>query len=93
MAVNGKVFDKEFAMLQQINNQHKLLPQIKKRGEAANSDHYHFTKNGVRGFFFYTLGGTAAYHDVYDTADKLSLAEFRDIFKLVTLFIDKLRED
>ena len=90
MAVNGRVFEKEFAMLEEINNTEKLLPQLKKRGEAANSDHYHFTSKGVRGFFFYTMGGTSAYHDVYDTPGQLSLAKFPQVFRLITMFVDKL---
>ena len=92
MVVNGKVFEKEFALLGKLNTQHQFLPGLKKRGEAANSDHYHFTTKGVRGFFFYTLGGTTAYHDVFDTADQLPLDGFAGAFRLITAFVAALEK-
>ncbi|PTX14583.1 peptidase M28-like protein [Pontibacter mucosus] len=86
MVVNGKVHEQEFELLQRLNGQHQYLPQIKSRGKAANSDHYPFSEAGVPAFFFYTLGGTAAYHNPQDHARQLPLTRFPEVFKLINDF-------
>ncbi|WP_316840887.1 M28 family metallopeptidase [Pedobacter gandavensis] len=83
--VNATILPKEFALLQQINQDKKYLSKINSRGKAANSDHYYFTEKGVPAFFMYTQGGIAAYHDINDQATTLPLTEFEDLFKL---FVD-----
>ena len=88
--VNATEFPKEFAMMNAINDENKLLVKINSRGKAANSDHYFFTEKGVPSFFFYTMGGIKAYHDVFDRAETLPLNEHEDLFKLVVKFNDKL---
>lgn len=88
--VNATEFPKEFALMQQINNEHHLLAAVNARGKAANSDHYFFTEKGVPAFFFYTLGGIKAYHDVFDKGITLPLNEQEDLFKLVVKFNEQL---
>ena len=88
--VNATEFSKEFAIMNAVNDEHKLLAKINPRGKAANSDHYFFTEKGVPAFFFYTLGGIKAYHDVFDKAETLPLNEHEDLFKLIVKFNDKL---
>jgi aminopeptidase YwaD len=88
--VNATEFPKEFAMMQAINKENNLLAAVNARGKAANSDHYFFTEKGVPAFFFYTLGGIKAYHDVFDKAATLPLNEHEDLFKLITKFNEKL---
>jgi aminopeptidase YwaD len=88
--VNATEFPKEFAMMNAVNDENKLLVKINSRGKAANSDHYFFTEKGVPSFFFYTMGGIKAYHDVFDKAETLPLNEHEDLFKLVVKFNDKL---
>lgn len=88
--VNATEFSKEFAAMQQINKDNNLLFAINARGKAANSDHYFFTEKGVPSFFFYTLGGIKAYHDVFDKAATLPLNEHEDLFKLLVKFNQKL---
>ena len=83
--VNATLHSKEYALLNEINDQKKYLPKINSRGKAANSDHYYFTEKGVPAFFIYTQGGISAYHDVYDLPATLPLTEFTD---LRHLFID-----
>jgi Zn-dependent M28 family amino/carboxypeptidase len=87
MVVNGSVFKKEYDELIAINEKQHLLPAIKMRGEAANSDHYPFYKRKVPCFFIYTLGGIAAYHDVMDVAKTLPLTKYKEVFDLITLFV------
>lgn len=88
--VNATVFKKEFVLLDQINTREKYLTQIKQRGEAANSDHYYFTKAGVPSFFMYTMGGSKAYHDINDKPEALSLYAFDNVTKLLIAFFGKL---
>jgi aminopeptidase YwaD len=84
--VNATEFTKEFTLLQQINKEHNFLTAVNARGKAANSDHYFFSEKGVPSFFFYTLGGIKAYHDVFDKAATLPLNEHEDLFKLLVKF-------
>ena len=88
--VNATEFPKEFAMMNAVNDENKLLVKINSRGKAANSDHHFFTEKGVPAFFFYTLGGIKAYHDVFDKAETLPLNEHEDLFRLIVKFNDKL---
>ena len=65
----------------------KKLKKIKKRGPAANSDHHPFDKKGVNAIFLYTMGGSKAYHDIYDTGENLTLSKYNEVFQLITDFI------
>jgi aminopeptidase YwaD len=90
MVVNGAIHEKEFAALKRINTEQKLVKEIKKRGKAANSDHYWFSEAGVPCFFIYTMGGTKAYHDVFDVEKTLPLTDYVDVFTLITEFVAEL---
>jgi aminopeptidase YwaD len=87
MVVNGTLFPNEFNRLTEINKTHQYLTTIKKRGPAANSDHFFFSEKEVPAFFFYTLGGIAAYHDIYDRPETLPLTKFKEVFLLITDFV------
>ena len=89
--VNATKHKEEFELLKNINEKNKYLTLVKPRGEAANSDHYWFSKNNVPAFFIYTMGGTTAYHDIYDRSEQLPLTEFEDVFKLITEFVNVLK--
>ena len=88
--VNGKIYQQKFDLITRLNEQDKLLKQVKIRGEACNSDHCMFYTKGVPCFFIYTLGGIQAYHDIYDRAETLPLTEFEDYFKLVVAFVSNM---
>lgn len=88
--VNSSVFTKEFELLNEINAEKKYVKQIKKRGEACNSDHCPFYEKGVPSFFIYTLGGPGYYHDIFDKGETLSLSGFNGLQKLFIEFIKKL---
>ncbi|WP_020533475.1 M28 family metallopeptidase [Flexithrix dorotheae] len=89
MVVNGKALTKEFEWIKQINEENKYLPAIKKRGQAANSDHYFFSQNGVPAFFFYLMGDWPNYHDINDVPN-LPLTKFSGAYNLINDFIEKL---
>ena len=88
--VNATEFPKEFKWMQEINENNHLLKAVNARGKAPNSDHYFFTEKGVPSFFFYTLGGISAYHDVFDVAETLPLNNHQNLFTLIKLFNEKL---
>lgn len=90
MIVNGRVFENHFEKLLKINKKQNYLPLIKKRGKAANSDHYWFSENGVPAFFLYLMGGVSAYHDIDDVSKTLPLTKFEDSFQLIRDFVDEL---
>jgi putative aminopeptidase FrvX len=90
MIVNGRVFETHFEKLKKINEKNGYLVQLKKRGKAANSDHYWFSEKGIPAFFIYLMGGITAYHDIYDLAETLPLTKFEDSFRLITDFLNDL---
>lgn len=88
--VNATIYKKEFSLLNKINSENNFLIRINSRGKAANSDHYWFTEKGVPSFFFYTMGGIRAYHDIYDRSETLPLTEHEDLFRLIIKFNNSL---
>ena len=89
--VNATLFPKEFALMKKINTENKYLVDIGERGKAANSDHYWFTEKGVPAFFFYTKGGIAAYHDVFDRAATLPMTKQADLMQFLIKFNEGLQ--
>ena len=92
MVVNGKLYKPLMAVMDQINSETELVSAIKKRGKAANSDHYWFSESGVRAVFIYLLGEYPYYHDVNDTPDKPNWAGYEGSFTLITSLISTLRD-
>ncbi|MCH2228998.1 MAG: M20/M25/M40 family metallo-hydrolase [Crocinitomicaceae bacterium] len=90
--VNGTAFEKEFALLQEINKEDGLLKEVKVRGPSANSDHYWFTLQDVPAFFIYTRGPNKHYHDVFDEYEELSFLEYQDITSLLVRFVNRLEK-
>jgi aminopeptidase YwaD len=89
--VNGSVYTVRFELLKRINEANQFLSQVKTRGAACNSDHCKFHEKSVPCFFIYTMGGSTAYHDIYDTADSLPLTMFENYFLLLKSFTDSLQ--
>jgi Zn-dependent M28 family amino/carboxypeptidase len=90
MVVNATEYPEHFALLDSLNTKNQYLIKLGQRGKAMNSDHYYFTEKGVPAFFFYTMGGIQAYHDVNDVAMTLPLTEYADVFRLITGFVSLL---
>ena len=87
--VNGAVYKDDFNKMKKISEENDFFDRVNPRGRAANSDHYFFSKKGIKSFFIYTLGGTTAYHDIYDRADSLPLTRYSQLFQLVRLYLDE----
>jgi hypothetical protein len=86
--VNATLHEKEFERLEKTNTELNLLKQVKKRGKAANSDHYYFSEAGVPAFFMYAEGGVTAYHDVEDIPEKLPMENYSKLYTLIKRFLD-----
>lgn len=79
-----------YKRLMSINEDLQLVPKIAQRSNAANSDHYFFTRRKVPAIFMYTMGGkVGGYHDTSDTNENCSLTMFDNIFSLFTTLIEK----
>lgn len=87
--VNATENPKQFKWMEKINAKKEYLANIKKRGKAANSDHYWFQENGVPAFFIYTMGGVTHYHDIKDRPETLPLTEFNDLHQFIRDFVKK----
>ncbi|MBR9918995.1 M28 family peptidase [bacterium] len=86
--VNATVFEKYFETLAAINDENQYLVKLKKRGKAANSDHYFFSEAGVPSFFIYLMGEYVHYHIPADRPENLELSEAYDAsFKLIRDFV------
>lgn len=85
--VNATAEQAAFDRLSGINARASLLPQVRSRGPACNSDHCPFVRRGVPAIFIYTLGGVAHYHDVHDRAETLPLTRFHELYTLLGEFI------
>lgn len=90
VVVNATEFPAQFSRLTALNNENKYLPEVRSRGKAANSDHYHFTEKGVPAFFIYSNGGKGYYHDIYDRAEEITLKNVAGLAHLLVNFIDGL---
>lgn len=93
MVVNATEYPNEWKLLDSINKTHGWLKTIGQRGKARNSDHYWFTEAGVPAFFIYTLGGIAAYHDIYDARETLPLTKTAEVGKLIDSFFEILSKN
>jgi aminopeptidase YwaD len=84
--VNATEYPGQFQLLQDINKEKRYLPEIKSRGKAKNSDHYHFTEAGVPSIFIYANGGKGYYHDIFDNAPELTMTNVAGVYKLLIDF-------
>lgn len=90
--VNGTEYPDKFNFLKNFNETHNLLPAVRSRGKACNSDHCPFYLHKVKCFYIYTLGGIKAYHDIYDRFSTLPLTAYNGYFVLLDSFIRHLNE-
>lgn len=70
-------------MMDTINATKHYVTAIKRRANAANSDHYYFTKH-CPAIFIYTLGGKyGGYHNYTDTCENCGLNNYSAMFALI----------
>ncbi|HKK38157.1 MAG TPA: M28 family metallopeptidase [Cryomorphaceae bacterium] len=88
--VNGRLHQERMAAMAAINTERDLVPKIKLRGKAANSDHYWFSEKGVPAIFIYTVGNITAYHDIYDLPNVVDWSNYQEVFTLLVEFVKTL---
>ncbi len=71
MIQNAPEQENAYKLLKQINKENGYFEQLKSRANSPNSDHWPFSKEGVRAIFLYRLGEVGGYHNQYDTVDQL----------------------
>jgi Zn-dependent M28 family amino/carboxypeptidase len=89
--VNATNHMKDYEKMVAINDELKLLDQVKKRGQTQNSDHYFFSEKGVPAFFIYSNGNVKNYHDIYDTAENTALNKFDEVQQLLQAFVAQIK--
>ncbi len=92
MTVNGKVYDEQFDKLRTLNEKGDYFSKFRKRGEAKNSDHYFFHKEGVPSFFCYLKEDYPYYHDINDIPENLSYEGYKPAFNLFVDFVESFNE-
>lgn len=89
--VNGAKLKPQFKLLKKINEEKNYIAAVKKRGEAANSDHYPLYAKGVPAFFVYTLGDEyKEYHNPDDRAEGLPLTAYKGLFRLIRDYVEQI---
>ncbi len=88
--VNGVERKEEAELFSTLNEQLELLPEVRFRTNARNSDHYYFTEAGVPAVFIYSNGGPGFYHDVFDLPENLSMKNYRKVFILLKSVVSEL---
>ncbi len=86
--VNGKELTDVTETIKKINGKYNLLPDIKTRLNAPNSDHYPFTMVGVPAIFIYTRGDYKEYHNIYDRREKVPLSKTAYLVKLLYYLVE-----
>lgn len=88
--VNGVSHEPEFAMMEEINADSVYAKKINKRERTSNSDHYHFSKEGVPAVFIYGNGTKPHYHDVFDLPKEITLERVDGLAQLLIKLTGKL---
>lgn len=91
MAVGGTVFENEFEMLKNAAGKAGVA-DVRKRELAPNSDHYPFTKRGVRGFYVYPFTGLQPYHHIDDKPETLEWDVFMRLRSIFLSFLTDLQK-
>ena len=79
-----------FNNMVRINEEKHYIAQVKPRSNAANSDHYYFSKH-CPAIFIYTMGGQyGGYHHFTDTCEKCGLGCYNNLFSLIKEALEQL---
>ncbi len=88
--VNGVSHEPEFALMEEINADSVYAKKINKRERTSNSDHYHFSKEGVPAVFIYGNGTKPHYHDVFDLPKEITLERVDGMTQLLIKLTGRL---
>lgn len=88
--VNGVSHEPEFSLMEEINADSVYAKKINKRERTSNSDHYHFSKEGVPAVFIYGNGTKPHYHDVFDLPKEITLERVDGLAQLLIKLTGRL---
>ena len=78
-----------FDTMTKINREEQLIKEVKPRDNAANSDHFYFSKHAPA-IFIYTMGGRfGRYHHWSDTCKNCGLEKYKSIISLIIKAVDE----
>jgi aminopeptidase YwaD len=76
-------------ILDSINTKLEIFDEISfSENMRPNSDHYYFYEKKINSMFMFTKGENSFYHSIDDTYENLNFFAYKDLFKLITNFID-----
>ena len=79
-------------LLTQLNDQRHYAAKIARRDNAANSDHWHLSKQ-CPAVFIYTLGGPfGGYHSPTDTCEGCGLGNYNNFMTLLKTFLEHIEQ-
>lgn len=79
-------------LLESLNEERHYAAKIGRRDNAANSDHWYFSKQ-CPAIFIYTLGGPyGGYHSPTDTCEGCGLGNYNNYLTLIRTFLEHLEQ-
>ena len=88
--VNAFENENYYSVMDRVNTENNYLPELKKRKNAANSDHFPFSEKNVPSIFVYTLGEVGGYHDIHDNPEDLEYESYNNVYLLMRDFLKAL---
>ena len=90
--VNGFQYPRAADVFDSLNKEKHYFADIRRGGESCNSDHCPFYQKGVPSVFLFTRGAeNHEYHTITDTPDKLPFTAYKQLFGILTDFVEKLQ--
>jgi Zn-dependent M28 family amino/carboxypeptidase len=86
--VAGKENPKDMEIFEKYCAQHEL-GKLKNRSNKPNSDHFPFTRKGVKAMFFYASGGKQPYHHPDDIPETLDWDVMENLFEMIRSYISE----
>lgn len=87
---NAKEYPQYDILLAKINQEINLFENFRTSYAVYSSDHAPFHDKGVQAMFFYLAGNNENYHQPEDTFEDVSFYGYKDLFRLVEVFISEL---
>ncbi|MDR2009604.1 MAG: DUF4910 domain-containing protein [Bacteroidales bacterium] len=88
---NAKEYPQYDSLINEMNKEKEYFDVMHTTKASYSSDHASFYDKGVEAVFIYTEGeGSKNYHQPEDIFEGMSFAAYRDIYRFVITFINKL---
>jgi aminopeptidase YwaD len=87
---NAKEYPDCDTILTQINRNLELFDIFRTTNAVSSSDHAPFHDKGVKAMFFYLSGNNQNYHQPEDVYEDVSFYGYRQLYRLITEFVENL---